>query len=118
MIAKHLFITLFFTCISLTMQVAVAKESSITKMDRIIAVVDQAVITEQELADRMKSVQAQLEKQGTALPAPEILEKQVLERLIVDSLQLQFAARTGLKVDDAQLDKTIDRIAAQNKLTL
>lgn len=118
MIAKYLFHALCFIFINLTMQFALAKESSITKMDRIIAVVDQAVITEQELADRIKSVQAQLEKQGTALPAPEVLEKQVLERLIVDSLQLQFAARTGLKVDDAQLDKTIDRIAAQNKLTI
>jgi peptidyl-prolyl cis-trans isomerase SurA len=88
----------------------------IAKMDRIIAVVDQSVITEQELADRIATVTAQLEKQGTQLPPQEVLEKQILERLIVDSLQLQLAAQTGLKVDDTQLDKTIERIAAQNKL--
>ena len=87
-------------------------------MDRIIAVVDQNVLTEQELADRMKTVTAQLEKQGTPLPAENILQKQILERLIVDSLQLQFAAKTGLKVDDTQLNKTIERIAEQNKLSL
>lgn len=46
-----------------------------------------------------------------------MLEKQILERLIVDSLQLQLAAQTGLKVDDTMLDKTIERIAAQNKMT-
>lgn len=95
---------------------AAAKTNDVVKMDRIIAVVDQSVITEQELADRISTVIAQLEKQGTALPPQNVLEKQVLERLIVDSLQLQLAAQTGLKVDDTQLDKTIERIAAQNKL--
>ena len=93
-------------------------KNDILKMDRIIAVVDQNVLTEQELADRMKTVTAQLEKQGTPLPAENILQKQILERLIVDSLQLQFAAKTGLKVDDTQLNKTIERIAEQNKLSL
>jgi len=92
------------------------KTNEIVKMDRIIAIVDQSVITEQELADRMRSVSAQLEKQGTELPPHDILEKQILERLIVDSLQLQLAAQTGLKVDDTQLDKTIERIAEQNKM--
>ena len=90
----------------------------VNKMDRIVAVVDQSVITEQELADRIKTVKAQLEKQGTALPPDNVLEKQILERLISDSLQLQFAAQTGLKVDNSQLDKTIERIAEQNKLSL
>ena len=88
----------------------------VVKMDRIIAVVNQNVITEQELTDRIRSVSAQLEKQGTQLPPQNVLEKQILERLIVDSLQLQLATETGLKVDDTQLDKTIERIAEQNKM--
>lgn len=92
------------------------KTNEVLKMDRIIAVVDQSVITEQELLDRINTVSAQLDKQGTALPPQSVLEKQILERLIVDSLQLQLAAQTGIKVDDTQLDKTIERIAAQNKL--
>ena len=95
----------------------IATSAEVVKMDRIIAVVDQNVITEQELTDRIKTVSAQLEKNGTELPPQNILEKQILERLIVDSLQLQMAAQTGLKVDDSQLDKTIERIAAQNKLS-
>ena len=95
----------------------IATSAEVVKMDRIIAVVDQNVITEQELADRITTVSAQLEKNGTELPPQNILEKQILERLIVDSLQLQMAAQTGLKVDDSQLDKTIERIAAQNKLS-
>ena len=93
-------------------------KAEIVKMDRIVAVVDQAVITEKELADRIKSVSAQLEKQGTELPPPAILEKQILERMISDKLQLQYAAQTGLRVDDNQLDKTIERIAGQNKMDI
>jgi peptidyl-prolyl cis-trans isomerase SurA len=112
-IFKLLFLTLFLLP-SITL--AAANSVAPVKMDRIIAVVDQSVITEQELANRIKTVSEQLEKQGTQLPPQEVLEKQILERLIVDSLQLQLAAQTGLKVDDTMLDKTIERIAAQNKM--
>ncbi len=93
-------------------------KSEIVKIDRIVAIVDQVVITEKELADRIKSVSAQLEKQGTELPPPAILEKQILERMITDRLQLQFASQTGLRIDDNQLDKTIERIAGQNKMDI
>ena len=86
------------------------------KMDRIIAIVDQNVVTEQELGDRVHTVTAQLEKQGTELPPQDVLEKQILERLISDNLQMQFAAQTGIKIDDTQLDKAIERIAEQNKM--
>ena len=97
---------------------AARKSNDILKMDRIIAIVDQGVITEQELIERTRTVKAQLEKQGTQLPPDNVLEKQVLERLIADSLQLQMAAQTGVKIDDTQLDKTIERIAAQNKMSV
>jgi len=92
--------------------------ADVTKMDRIVAIVDQTVITEQELESRIVSLSAQLKKQGAELPEASILRKQILERLISDALQLQYAAQTGIKVDDTQLDKTIERIAEQNKLTV
>jgi peptidyl-prolyl cis-trans isomerase SurA len=95
-----------------------AQAADIVKMDRIVAVVDQTVITEQELEGRIATVTAQLKKQGTELPEENILRKQILERLISDTLQLQYAAQIGLKIDDNQLDKTIERIAEQNQLTL
>jgi len=98
---------------------AASKDSSeIVKMDRIVAVVDQLVVTENELNDRVRTVTAQLEKQGAQLPPENILQKQILERLINDRLQLQLAAQTGLRVDDNQLDKTIERIADQNKMDM
>ena len=92
--------------------------AEVAKLDRIIAVVDQTVITEQELESRIQTVSAQFAKQGTELPEVSVLRKQILERLISDNLQLQYAAQTGLKVDDNQLDKTVERIADQNKMSL
>lgn len=90
----------------------------IQALDRIIAVVDNDVITRSELDDRIRQIKQQLEKQGTPLPPPEALEKQLLERMITDRLQLQYATQTGIRVDDNQLDKTIERIAEQNKLSM
>jgi peptidyl-prolyl cis-trans isomerase SurA len=95
-----------------------AQAAEVIKLDRIVAIVDQTVVTEQELENRMRTVTAQFKKQGTELPAENILRKQILERLISDTLQLQYAAQTGLKVDDNQLDKTIERIAEQNQMSL
>lgn len=97
---------------------AANKNATIEKMDRIIAVVDQAVITERELLNRTEFIKTQMQKKGAELPPQEVLQKQILERLIVDSLQLQMASQTGIKVDDGQLDKTIERIAQQNNLSV
>ncbi len=108
-----LLITSALICINMTSQAA-----EVVKIDRIVAIVDQTVVTEQELESQIRTVTAQLQKQGTELPAENILRKQILERLISDTLQLQYAAQSGLKVDDSQLDKTIERIAEQNQLTL
>lgn len=104
--------------IALSLSQLNAQAADVTKMDRIVAVVDQTVITEQELDSRIASLSAQLKKQGTELPEASILKKQILERLISDALQLQYAAQTGIKVDDVQLDKTMERIAEQNKMTV
>jgi peptidyl-prolyl cis-trans isomerase SurA len=95
-----------------------ALAEDIVKMDRIIAIVDKDVITEQELANKVRTVSNQLEKQGKQLPSEQVLRKQILERLIVDSLQLQLAQQRGININDSQLDKTIERIAEQNKMGL
>lgn len=116
---SHLLLPTFLALSAATSTTLFAAEKApIEKMDRIIAVVDQSVITERELMGRMESVKTQMIKKGVEVPPDDILQKQILERLIVDNLQLQLAAQTGIKVDDAQLDKTIERIAEQNNLTL
>lgn len=93
-------------------------DQEVTPIDRIVAVVDNDVITLSELEDRIRIVTDQIEKQGGKLPPQDVMQKQVLERLISDRVQLLLAAQTGLRVDDNQLDKTVARIAEQNKMSL
>ena len=87
-------------------------------IDRIVAVVNTEVITQRDLAERIALVGTQLKRQGTPPPPPEVLERQVLERMIMDRVQVQFARDTGVRVDDLQVDRTMQLIAENNKLTL
>ena len=89
-------------------------QKQVAVIDSVVAVVNDDVITRQELNERLRVVIGQLQKQGTPLPAPEVLERQILERIITDMLQAQFAKETGIRVDDTQLDLAITRIAQQN----
>ena len=93
-------------------------ENGIKKLDRIIAVVDQDVITEKELQEKINSVIGNLKNQKIEIPSESVLRKQVIERLIANSIQIQLANQTGLKISDAQVDKTIERIAEKNKLNV
>lgn len=86
--------------------------------DRIVAVVNDEVITLYELRTRLDLALNQLKRQGTSLPPRNVLERQMLERLVMDKVQLQFARETGLRVDDAQLEQALQRIAASNKMSL
>ena len=86
--------------------------------DRIVAVVNDEVITYVELRSRLELALGQLRRQGTALPPMDVLEKQMLERLIIDKVQLQHARDIGLRVEEAQLEQALQRIAAGNKMSL
>jgi peptidyl-prolyl cis-trans isomerase SurA len=85
-------------------------------VDRIVAVVNDEVITQNDLQERVNLVLRQLQRQGAQLPPADALNKQILERMINDLLQVQLAKETGVKVDDATLDRTIERIAQENNL--
>lgn len=116
MLMKQLMkLTSFVMLLSLA---SAAFAADIVKLDRIVAIVDQGVITEQELENRMQSVMKKLSTANQELPPDNILRKQILDRLIVDSLQLQYAEKTGLKVDENQVNIAIERIAEQNQLTI
>jgi peptidyl-prolyl cis-trans isomerase SurA len=86
-------------------------------LDRIVAVVNDEVITRMELDRESKMATEQLRRQGTPLPAHDILEKQLLERMITKRTLLQAAKQGGLRVSDSELDTAVDRIAQENKLT-
>lgn len=87
-------------------------------VDRIVAVVNSEVITALQLRDRVQQATRQLERQGGQLPPADVLERQLLERLIVERAQLQLARETSLRVDDTMLDRAIARIAENNRLSI
>lgn len=92
--------------------------SAAIELDRIIAVVNDDVIMSSELAEKVRSVKEQLKEQGTQLPPSSVLQKQVLDRLILNKLQIQMAEKTGIRVDDETLNRTINNIAEENKVSL
>lgn len=87
-------------------------------IDRIIAVVNDDVITASELDKELSSIKQQLRAQNTTLPAAETLRAQVLDRMVLKRLQLQLAGVNHVKIDDEALNRTILNIATQNKLSL
>ncbi|WP_038011997.1 MULTISPECIES: peptidylprolyl isomerase [Thauera] len=87
------------------------------EVDRIVAVVNNEVVTALQLRARVDQAVRQLQRQGVQLPPADVLERQLLERLIVERAQLQLARETSLRVDDATLERAIDRIAANNRLS-
>ena len=93
---------------------AVDPQKQVAPIDRIAAVVNDDVITSHELEERMGVVEKQLQSQGTPLPPHKVLQKQILERMIMDMLEAQYAKETGVRVDDAQIDKMLQRIAQEN----
>ncbi len=94
------------------------EESALPVVDRIVAVVNNSVITYSELSDRTNLIASQLTRQGVTLPERHILMRQVLEKMVMDDVQMQYAKDVGIKVDDTQLDQAIARIAEENKLPL
>jgi peptidyl-prolyl cis-trans isomerase SurA len=93
---------------------ALDPQQQVGDIDSVVAVVNDDVITRNELNDRMREVVRQLQRQNTPLPAMDVLQKQILERMITDMLQRQFARENGVRVDDSELNLAITRIAQQN----
>ena len=92
--------------------------SRVEFIDRIVAVVNNDIITAYELESRIEVVKSQLASQKIQLPPRDVLEKQLLERMINERVQLQFAAETGIRVDDIALDRAIERIAQGNRMSV
>lgn len=87
-------------------------------VDRIVAVVNTEVITRHELDERIERVRQDLAARKTPLPERGALERQVLERMIVETVQLQHAKETALTVDEVQVDQALVRIASSNNMSL
>lgn len=87
-------------------------------VDSILVVVNNEVITRQEVAERLASVEKRMAAQNVQLPPRQQLVRQLVERMIVERAQAQMAKENGIVVDDAMLDRAMQRIAEQNKLSI
>lgn len=94
---------------------AAAAQSS---LDRIVAVVDDGVILESELEQKVEAIKRNLQQSNTQLPPDSILARQVLERMIIDKLQAQLAEKAGMKVDEETLRMAVQQIAQRNHLSV
>jgi len=92
--------------------------AKIELLDRVIAVVDSGVIMETQLNSRVEEVLGRLQSNKAELPPLNLLEEQVLERLIIEEIQMQIAERAGIKISDSELNQTLSRLASQNNLSL
>lgn len=87
-------------------------------LDQVVAIVDDDIILASELQERIQDVRNNMESRGIEVPEDEILIRETLDRLILDSIQMQLANRYGVRIPDAQLDEAMTRLARQNGLTL
>jgi peptidyl-prolyl cis-trans isomerase SurA len=87
-------------------------------LDRVVAIVNDGIVTESELGEQIASITERLQQQKTALPPPDVMRKQVLDRLVLQEVQLQRAERIGLKISDEQLNAALADIAQRNNIPL
>jgi len=87
-------------------------------LDRIAAIVDDDVVMDSDIERRMADIRAQIASRGARMPPEDVLRKQVLDRLILESIQVQMATRMGARIDDETLSGNIEGIARQNGMGL
>ncbi len=93
-------------------------QSNAVALDRVVAIVDKDVVLQSELSDRKASVLERLKGQYQQLPPEDVLNKQILEQLIVERIELGLAERYEIKVDEAEIDQAIGRVLQKNQITL
>lgn len=110
---KTLLYPLIYTLVFLS-----ANVSAIEELDSIAIVVNDNIISSQEVTNRLDDFKRQLDLQGKKLPPLNLLKKQVVERMIIDSIQLQLAKAQGIHIDDLSLNQALEGIAKNNKTSL
>lgn len=92
--------------------------ADVTPLDRVVAIVDNDVVMQSQLDQRMREVRQTIQKRGAPLPPEHVLTQQVLERLIIEDIQLQIGERSGIRITDEELNQAMGTIAERNHMTL
>ncbi|VAW69189.1 Periplasmic chaperone and peptidyl-prolyl cis-trans isomerase of outer membrane proteins SurA [hydrothermal vent metagenome] len=91
---------------------------AIEEIDAVAIIVNENVISKNDIEQRLQNIRQQLQQQDKPLPPEKLLKKQVIERMIVDNIQLQMAKAQGIQIDDLSLNKALEGIAQSNRTTL
>jgi len=108
----------FFSSQSSSLAETTHKQTALEKIDSVAIIVNENIISTREINNRFQDFKRQLKLQGKKLPPEDILKNQVVERLIVDSIQLQLAKQQGIIIDDLSLNQALENIAKNNRTTL
>lgn len=104
--------------IGLGLGVATTTLAAVEPIDKVVAIVDDDVVLASELRERISQVEANFRQKNISTPPEDVLRQEVLDRLILENIQLQMAYRAGVRISDAQLNQALSRIAEQNKYSL
>ena len=94
-----------------------ASSDRVIPVDRVIAIVNDEALTQYDVNEQKRVVLGQMKTSNLTPPSPEVLEKQLLERLITERVLLQYAKETGIRIDDTTVERALARIAEDNKLS-
>ncbi|AGI22382.1 peptidyl-prolyl cis-trans isomerase SurA [Pseudomonas sp. ATCC 13867] len=92
--------------------------AEVVPLDRVVAIVDSDVVMQSQLDQRLREVRATIQKRGAPLPPEHVLTQQVLERLIIENIQLQIGDRSGIRITDEELNQAMGTIAQRNNMSL
>jgi peptidyl-prolyl cis-trans isomerase SurA len=95
-----------------------AVHAAVQPLDSVVAIVDNDVIMKSQMDQRVREVQQTIAKRGSGVPPAESLQPQVLDRLILENLQLQIGERSGIRITDEELNQAIGTIAQRNNMTV
>ncbi|MFM8354449.1 MAG: peptidylprolyl isomerase [Gammaproteobacteria bacterium] len=104
--------------LALTLALGAPARGDYQELDAIVALVNDDVILASELLSRLKTVEEQIREQNMQMPPRDVLISQIMERLVLESLQLQDAERRGVQLADEQLTAAVASIAEQNKMSM
>ncbi|MBO0186060.1 SurA N-terminal domain-containing protein, partial [Vibrio parahaemolyticus] len=85
------------------------------EIDKVAVIVNDGVVLQSDIETAMKTLQANARQSGKSLPSTSVLKEQVVEKLIIDTLQGQEADRIGVRIDDNRLNQAIAEIARNNE---
>ncbi|MBU2156076.1 MAG: peptidylprolyl isomerase [Gammaproteobacteria bacterium] len=95
-----------------------AANAEVHPLNRVVAIVDNDVVMQSQLDSRLREVQQTITQRGAALPPEHVLSQQVLERLIIENIQLQIGERSGIRITDEELNQAIGTIAQRNGMSI